>query len=388
MPEPQLLRVATIVSALAFGTVWGLPGGIAGALAKHLNIEEKRVRTLATLFTLALAPLLVVAGLSIDLWRVQEILIIGSVLAALGMVALAVSRTFPQGAASFSLLGMGGACLLTGSCVLMPRAFFPNSPSASANIGFLFVLPGVFLAGNLSTALLRNWSPNPLAVRRCLLVFALLQLIPGLVVAFASWGDNPVAQGDAGQVFNSLLLWLAALVAFAYAPIEATLADWSGGYLTESGHHPNMAETLTVGFWLSFLAGRLAFGLLLGWEVFLPNAESWIIVAMAVVAAVVLGNMIQAVSPRSAWFGLVIVGAALGAIFPTILGVGYQLTQAARGTACGIVCAAAALGRVSLAPLLGLQARRSGAGSAMRTAMILALIVAGAALILAVLLAE
>src|SRR5207248_3430839 len=99
-------------------------------------------------------------------------------------------------------------------------------------------------------------------------------------------------------------------------------------------------------------------------------------------AAVALGNMVGARSRMSAAIGLLLVGAFLGPIFPTLVGILLGKFESARGAAYGAMFSLGAAGNLFLPPLIGVYGRRSSLQRAMRIPMGLALALAAAALVL------
>jgi fucose permease len=333
---------------------------------------------LVAVANLSAVPFLLVLGMTVAHLGALETLIAGSVVLTLGFLALAVSRTIGQSVAALVLIGAGGAALGIGSLVLMPHAFFPNEPAAAVNVGALFWTLGALLTPAWLGGSLRKWG-----LRQSLLAAALVSLLPGLTVALTALPSSRPTPEQLGPVLDAPSLWLAALVLFLHIPLEMALTAWSTRYLTEEGHQPRLASALNVGFWLSFLLARLATALFLGQDrLLITDVEPWVIFGLAVATAVILGNMAGTDSPRGASIGLILVGAGLGPVLPTLLGLVYRAFPAGRGLAVGLVWAVGSLGGVLLPPLLGVSAQKT-APEALRVPMVLALLVAAGALVLA-----
>src|SRR5205807_9883784 len=86
----------------------------------------------------------------------------------------------------------------------------------------------------------------------------------------------------------------------------------------------------------------------------------------------------------SAALGLLAIGALLGPIFPTLVGIlfDFEPFKPVRGTAYGTMFAFGALGNLFVPPLIGAYARRSTVQRSMRIDMIMALVMAVPALFL------
>src|SRR5262245_44409687 len=93
MTGTPLLLLAIITSALAAGLVLGLPQVLQGPLAKRLGKEESWTRGLGVALHVIQVPLLLISGFLIDHWGLQETVLLGSVLLAVGATLLAESRS-------------------------------------------------------------------------------------------------------------------------------------------------------------------------------------------------------------------------------------------------------------------------------------------------------
>jgi fucose permease len=192
------------------------------------------------------------------------------------------------------------------------------------------------------------------------------------------------AHADTPWLASSQAMWLAALVFFFYAPLEAVVSIWATTLLTELGQGERGATWALSGFWCAFLASRLLTALA-AQSSWLSGWDSFLLVIPAALVAVVLGNLAGTASRTAARRGLYLVGFLLGPIFPTLIGILFErLTaddQAAYGTAFGLVFATGSLGSLILAPLVGSLARRRTAQVALRLPMLLAIAATLAALV-------
>ncbi len=375
----QSVTAVTIAGAFVFGMVLVLLGSIRLLLAKRFDLSEGRVDWLVSALNLSLIPMMLVSGMVIDRLGVKNVLLVGSLLTALAVWMLAISTTSLRALGSILLAGVGGACLSTGSIVLMRAAFFTNIEAASQNLGNVF-----FGLGALATPTLAEFLIERLGYRRALSLLAVLCLLPALLAALTAGGafEEPKA-ANLETVFRRPVLWLTGLVLFLYVPLEGLLGNWATRYLTDRGFGARWAEWLLAGFWLSFLASRLG-AAFLQWRV-LPehSSEAWLIVVLALAAAVSLGNLAGARTRFSAAAGCLLVGAFFGPIFPTLVGILFDYFKAERGTAYGAMFAIGAIGNLFLLPLIGIYARRSTIQRAMRIPLVMALLIALVALVLA-----
>src|SRR6266542_2416615 len=163
------LTMATIAGAFVFGMVLTLLGSIKLALSKEFATDEVKVGGLLSALNLALIPMMLLSGFLLDRWDARPILILGSVLTAMGLYSLTLRRTYGWALLSILVVGLGGACVSTSSVVLMPRAFFgPDQIAASLNLGMVFIGLGSLITTSLADLLLRTvrfrWTLGILAV--------------------------------------------------------------------------------------------------------------------------------------------------------------------------------------------------------------------------------
>ncbi len=256
----------------------------------------------------------------------------------------------------------------------MKQAFFPDNESASQNLGNVFFGLGALITPALVEALIRK-----LDYRRAMSLLAIVCLMPALLAAFTARDafDFQAQPGQLWSVFGDPILWLTGLVFFLYGPLEGSLGTWATTYLTDLGFRERLAAWLLSGFWLAFLAARLAAALVQEHGRFLQGfSEAWLIVGLALAAAIFLGNMAGARSRGTAAMGLLAVGAFFGPIFPTLVGILFNHFPNDRGTAFGAMFSLGALGSLFLPPVIGAYARRNTVQRAMRIPLVMALLLA------------
>jgi fucose permease len=379
------LIAVTITSALAFGIVLPLLSNLQPALALRLGVEEGRLRGLLMALNLTLIPLVLLSGFVVDTIGVRWVVLGGSVITSLALFALGSSRSYRGLLAATLLAGVGGAALSTAAIVLMPDAFFDDNPAASENLGNVFFGLGALVTPVLADLLLRG-----LRFDRALAVLAVVCLVPaGLAIWVGDTALNPPHAGTLADVWSNPLLWLAALVFLFYGPLEGALATWGKTYLVELGQRERRAAFLVSGFWLTFLGARFLTALALQSELFGVNAEAWMILLLTLLAAIVLGNLAGMHGPTVGGLGLLLMGALLGPIFPTLVGMLFKVfnrgdasTPAEHGIAYGGMFAIGATGSLAISSLVNRAALRSSVRTAFRPLAVTALLLAGAVLLL------
>jgi fucose permease len=381
------VTVVTISGAFIVGMVLVMLGSLRPVLAKQFQVSEGRMEWLLSSLNLTLIAMMLASGILIDRFGVESVLIAGSFLTGAALFGLALSTNPTRAMLAILLAGAGGACLSTGSVVLMPHAFYSAHVAASLNLGNVF-----FGLGALVTpAVIDRFLPR-LGYRRALCSIAVICLLPALAAALTSRDVYPpraaLAPGDLGRVLSHPILWLGALVFFLYNPIEEWVSSWAKHYATDAGFAERRAEWLIVGFWLAFLGSRLLASFLERSIFARPGGQQGFMIALGLAAAITLGGL--ASSPRrfSAGLNLLLLGACLGPIFPTLVGVLFEQVPKhhvpeAYGTVYGAMFAIGALSNLFVPPLISAYGRRVNVQRAMRIPMILAVLMALAALVLA-----
>jgi fucose permease len=374
------LQTAITASAFAVGLLLVLVESLRQPLAKRFGINEARSGRLLLALNVALLPLMLLSGLLIDAWGVRPVLIGGSLLTGLALLTLAVGRDYRDALAAVLLFSAGEAAICAGTIVLMSPAFGFSNPAASLNLGHVFIGLGVLVMPPLA-----DLQVGGLGFRRGVGLMAVAGLVPGMAIAVVPGGEFPLTepQGGLGRVLGDPLLWMAALAFFLYCPIEAVVGKRLTTYLAELGQPEPRAARLLMGFWLSFLAGRLLTAFLQSQGSLPERWNRWVILCSALLAALALGNLSGAEKRSRAAPVILWLGACLGPIYPTLLGLVFgNFPGGTHGTAYGALFALGATGGLAVPPLWGTYARRVGPRQALRILLLVALGLAGISLLL------
>jgi fucose permease len=378
----QTVTVVTISGALVFGMVLTLLGSIKLALAERLGIGEARVGWLLFALNLALIPATLLGGILLDLWSPRGVLVIGSLLAAGALATLATmtrKKNYLGVLLAILAAGAGAAFLSTGCIVLMPRAFFndPHETMASLNLGNVFFGVGALITPTLAWLLIGRFG-----FRRTVLALTLFCLVPAVAAAVSTLTPlEPFKVGHQEDVTALPLdwrLWMAGVVFFLYGPVEFAVSTWCTTYLVEQGYKPQRAELFLSLFWLVFLGSRLGVALVghaAGPQV-AEMVSPWVVTVLGFLAAAILGNLAGAPVTREGRgvVGVLLLAAVLGPIFPTLVGIVFELFPTnLRGTAYGAVFAVGSTGSLLLAPLIGVYARWRSVREAWRILVFLCL---------------
>ncbi|MBL8793004.1 MAG: MFS transporter [Planctomycetia bacterium] len=378
MTAAFLLVPVSGASAVAAGVALSLIGAIKQPFAQRLDCSEDRVERLHRLMQLALIVALPLAGLAVDRFGAELVLIASSLLAGFSISLLGLREGLTLARLALLLLGAAAAGLVVGALVLMPAAFPSRHPAAAVGLGMV-----LFGLGTVLTPLLADWLQRRLRLRRALLLTGLVCLAPALAAALTpadEWPDPARTGWD--QLFAQQIVWLTALLLIFYAPLETSLTAWTDRYLAELGMSAGQTRWLMIGFWTAFLASRFLMAWLIG-VTSLPLAGlKWFILGLGLAVAIDLGNMVGSGHRTGAAWGLLLLGAFCGPLLPTMLGVMLAELPGEAGTAIGTVWALGTLSSLVLSPAVALLVRRSSVQRALRIPLLSALLLAGVALVL------
>jgi fucose permease len=290
---------------------------------------------------------------------------------------------------SVLVIGLGGAAVSAASVVLMPKAFEslfkPGEVIGALNLGNVFIGLGALMMPTLADLLLRT-----LGFRWTMVVLGVICLVPGILALLTPAAEFVLKDEQGGvvkvllnpQLWSNPILWLGAGVFFFYAPVEFAVGFWATTYLTEHRYREHHAAWLLSGFWLAFLASRLLVAYL-GYLGMPAWASPALLILLGILMAVALGNLAGASSRGNAALGLLLLGLAMGPVFPTVIGIVFDaLAPEHYGAAYGTVFGFGSLGSLVLAPVIGIFARSRGVQSALRIPMSLALAVFLSAVVL------
>ncbi len=211
-----------------------------------------------------------------------------------------------------------------------------------------------------------------------------MALMPALLAVFPNGEHWRIANraGDLAVLVSEPSSWLAALVFFVYAPLEAFVSLWTFALLRERGQDERQAGGLLSGFWAAFVASRLLVALGQHFDVLSESWDRWLVVVPPLLAAVLIGNLAGSSYRGRPCAGLILLGLLLGPVFPTLLGLIFRHVAAAeQGLAYGLVFAAGSLGSLLLSPLAGLRTPQP-LHTTLRIPIFLALLLTAAALVM------
>src|SRR4051794_12231465 len=146
MPQLPALTVLTVTSCLLVGMVLALLGNLKLALARRPEQTHGSIRRYLTLLNLLLIPLILLAGVLVDLAGVRAMLVAGSILLALAFLSLSAPTNFGRTLFATGVAALGASILWVATIVLLPSGLFgPQELTASGQVGLVLVAMGALL---------------------------------------------------------------------------------------------------------------------------------------------------------------------------------------------------------------------------------------------------
>jgi MFS transporter, FHS family, glucose/mannose:H+ symporter len=297
-----LTRTATLAVGATF-LFMGLVVSAYGPLLEHLTHRFSvslpvAGSTISVHFAASLIGVLA-AMRSMQLWPARWTAMVATGLVVIGCAAVAVAPTWPAFIGAVAVVGVGFGGLVL--CVNQVVAYSAGQRRAA----LLSALNGAYSAGAVA---------GPILVAAFAAAhFSLLYLGAAAIALLIIAGDAriggrlPVAAGTPSRPGPLVLVFVLAFV--LYVGIENGTGGWMTSHLESDGLRSTQAATVTSGFWLALVTGRLLMTLV-------PSRipESSIVLAGSALAALaLLAASVHAIAPAA----YVLTGLALAPIFPT-----------------------------------------------------------------------
>lgn len=282
----------------------------------------------------------------------RRLLQIGALLLVAGLVGLALAPTWPLLLVSGLIIGLGYGTATAQANGVIAAAYEPRRAAFLINLQNGLFGVGAIL-GPICVALLPAGTG-----RLAWLGYAVLALAAAVLIAAMSRTAEsrpPASADDAAPAGTSwrLIGFVAFFACFVAGEIAA--AAWATTHLAATGTGATLAALGTSAFYLGLASGRLtaaALGL---------RIEAGRLVAGTAVVAVAM-LVLAYLAPMNG-FAYVLVGFAIGPVFPTGLAWVSQ-DQSSRPHAMGTVLIAGNVGGIALPPLVGAAIAAGGASVA------------------------
>lgn len=381
---------ALIACTLLIGTVASLWERLPWVLSQRLGFPEAQCRDWQSWFSFPLIMLFPLLGHLIDAWDGRYVLFIGILGLAMSLAWLGQVRGVRSAVFAIVLLCVAIVFITLPTLAILPQTFlpprllFPGSEATTPvlfrkplvpNLAFIGVVLGLACTPGMVGLILKRFE-----VHKGFLLLALLCLVPALMVSltpsdsFQRW-DPPPAAG----VLHSGICWMLAAVAFVWCLLAELFRLWKEAYLQQSSQDVPWVRGVA---WLAMLLGLIV----AGWAVWY-RFEAWGLAALALIYAVIVGNMAGEFTSRAGPVSLWLAGASFVPILPTLLTIPIRAFHDTPAGTMGFVLGGAALGNFLMQPMLQRFVQRNSVVASMWLSTILSLVLGALAVPLAIMLA-
>jgi len=359
-----LLRYAAWAGMFVFGLAIALLGAVLPLLAGRTGFDLGRAGLLFVALNAAVVGCSLTMGSQIDRRGPKVSMIAGPLWVSGALLVICVARDFPMLLAASTMLGLGGGLLnLSTNTLAAGLNRDERRKNAELNLlGIFFGLGALTVPLGLGVLLERH------GLDVVLILAAALCAAVGLTAATLRF--PPPTPHAAEAVRHPLALlrdpWVAAaaFLLFLQAGNEVVLSGFATTHLTLFAGMP-AAAWATVGMWAAVVVARAV----LAGVARRVNGQA-IVVGSAV--GTILGSLalLYATSFAAAATALVVTGAAMAGIFPTMMGIAGARFGGQVGAVFGAVLAVARTGAMLLPWIAGSLAAHHGTRAAMATAAV------------------
>jgi fucose permease len=360
----KALSAAAYAGMFVFGIVMALLGSIIPSLSKSLAFTLAQAGNLFLVMNGCMLVTSLVLGVLMDRFGMKPPLAIAPWLVALSLVLIARADAYAQLLPAAMLAGVGGGALNGATNTLVADLHEDERKKAAALnvLGIFFGIGALFL---------------PLAIGALLAMFGLrglLYLAAALCAAAGAFAiplrfpqpkqAHRLPIREMGRFIGTPVVIAMACLLFFQSGNEFLLAGYFSSFLTSDFHTViAQASYVLAAYWSAFILARLVLArFLASWN---PTS---VILGSAVVASA--GCVIASIAPSVlfACLGIVLTGAALAGIYPTLLGLAGARFRDHSGTVFGILFTAALCGGMTMPWIAG----RIATGSGLRYVFLLA----------------
>jgi fucose permease len=311
---------------------------------------NRRLPLLFACLNLFLVPAALLVGAAVDRWGTRAVMLAGTGVLMTAFLILSAAPTGRQIFGAVLLAALAGTAVSVSSIVLAGRVFFPGETTASVALACVFAALGAAIVPPLGEVL-----RPALGDRRTFLLLALISLVPGFPLVLAHHGDLDLTSvtKDTPSLVEQQRVWLAAVVFFFYAPLEAAISLRTSAHLSAFEKTRAHAMWSLSAFWVAFVVSRLALAILQHLRVVEARWDSWVLIIPAALTAVLLGNLASIEDRARSRLGLILLGLVLGPIYPALAGIVLKECPHEQGTAIALLFAIGSLGSLLTAPVFG-----------------------------------
>ncbi|MBK5290893.1 MAG: MFS transporter [Acidobacteriia bacterium] len=367
------LSLAACAGMFVFGLANALLGAVLPLLATRLNFDLAQSGKLFLILNFGVLLCVVGMGPLMDRYGMKAAMVAGPLLVAVAMIGIAQAASYLWLAAACFLLGLGGGALNSATNTLVADLHSdPKRKNSALTFLGVFFGAGALLVPLGLGSLLESAGLGPI-----LFAAAVICVVAGLYPATLPFpiakysGNLPTAR--LAQFLGDRSVWVFAAMVFLQSGNEIVLAGYVTTYLTTFlGASVSKASWLLTALWASVIVARLLLAKLL-----LRASGGHVVLWSALVSSAGAASFLLAATHTQALTALVVTGAGLAGVFPTVMGMAGARFHDHSGAVFGILLTMGRLGAMTLPYLTGMVAGEVGLRAAMAILVVNGLIIAG-----------
>ncbi len=369
----QKLSLAACAGMFVFGLANALLGAVLPLLAGRLHFDLAHSGKLFLILNFGVLLCVVGMGPLMDRYGMKAAMVIGPLLVAVAMTGIELVPSYRWLAAGCFLLGLGGGALNSATNTLVADLHQDPMHKNSA-LAFLGVFFG---AGALLVPLGVGSLIERVRLGPILFGAAVLCALAGAYPAALSFppakygGNQPPAK--LLRFLGNRSVWIFGAMVMLQSGNEIVLAGYVTTYLiTYLGASVSKASWLLTALWVSVIVSRLLLAKLL-----LRASGRLVVLCSAIVSAAGAGSFLLAVTHTQAVAALMVTGAGLAGVFPTVMGMAGARFHDHSGTVFGFLLTMGRMGAMAFPFATGVWAEDVGLRTAMAVLVVNALVIAG-----------
>ena len=360
---------ASIWFYMAFGMALSVVGPAVEAIRDEFGVSYADVGFSFTTWGIGFIVGSLVGGLASDRWGRRSTLLVTATGGALALAWLGASPSFGTLLAASLVSGMAlGSGDVTVSALIADA--FPRETAQALNLVHVAVALGAILAPIIVAFALAFFDSWRLAIFIVSLWMA-TSIVPFGLLRYPQRSVKRLAWSDIGRAMAAPVPLSLGLVLAFYVGAELGFAGFGAAFVEQTFQVERGASAVSISaFWVGLIFGRVIAARL---------ADYWSserIVRWALSLGI-LGSIVCAAGPtvHVVLLGYLLSGMVLGAVFPTVLGIGVVWRPQIAGAVAGVLVAFAGLGGAVLGPTIGWVTDLIGARAGM---LLIPLVLVGA----------
>lgn len=364
------LTVTQVLALMVAGVAYALLGSVKVPLARRLSIDEADIGKLMSLFGFTLIPMALIAGMLCDVIGRQYIFSAGFGLMLIGILMLAQVKKYKSAMVSIFVFGAGWATAVNALNGLQVPAFLhPELRDVTEKIHFAMNLGDfIFGMGAFVAPLLFAFMIRKFGFTKTVVFAGLLSVLPLIIQLGVDWGPLAIVQKvgffeSMKMLLQDPIVWICSIAMFFHFPIEFSVATWSTTLMGERNVSEERAAGYLSAFWLTFLVSRLVIAFLTFY--YLPEGYGpMILIGLSLLCTVSTLGLVLSRSAAATCSLVILLGALLGPLFPTLIAVlighvNAELGIELQGRAIGLFFCLGGIGCTLIPLLVGSVARKS-----------------------------